>query len=815
MTDQNQELLARLLVTFRSEATEHVQAMSSGFLQLENTPIESAQYRTVIETIFRQAHSLKGAARAVKFKTIESLCQPLESIFVALRDHQIVLSTGLVDLLHRAVRLMEELTKLAQDEVRAHQPQVSNLVRKLERALARARDDASAHASSRQHTLSTPSATTPSEAVKRASSKLESSTAYPESSTTDLESSTTYSESSTTYSESSTNYPESSISYPEPLTPPRTTTVSAQIPRAGKVSTVRIATAKLDAVMRLAEEILTPRLALEQRVTELQQVVQNISLWRKQSTELQRLLRPLQRELAQHNHSDLRKLLDYLADEPVRLRVFQDQLTTTLRTTENNCRTLATTTENLQGSVKEMQLLPCAPLLEFFALQARELAREQHKSVVVNAQGGNIEVDRRLLEEIKDPLIHLVRNCIDHGIEPADQRHRLKKSPQGNITIALAQHDSGKITLTIADDGAGIDLDRLKVAAVKRNLVTATEAEQLSDTALRELIFRSGLSTNSLITDVSGRGVGMAIVREKIEQLGGSISVASSIGHGTTFTLILPISLATFRGMLITLSQQTFIIPSVHVDCALRIAAHEVHHVNQGDTVNIHGQALALVRLHDLLGLPRAPTDNLETLLVVVLGRGEQRVAFQVDEVLGEQEVLVKGLGPQLRRVPNIVGASVLGNGAVAPILQVTDLLDAAMRPGQPRESVVTSAPARQQTILVAEDSITSRSLMKNILEAAGYQVATAVDGLDAYTTLKTQPFDLLVSDVDMPRMSGFDLTAKLRADAHLAELPVILVTTLDSRADRERGIDVGANAYIVKSSFDQDNLLEVIQRLI
>lgn len=815
MTDKNQELLARLLVTFRSEATEHVQAMSSGLLQLEHLPADDAQYGTAIETIFRQAHSLKGAARAVKFKTIESLCQPLESIFVALRDHHIFLTTTLVDLLHQAVRLIAELTQLAQDEARVRQSQVSILVRQLERALARARDDVSiAPLSAGQQAASAPPAT--SEPIKPAPF-------YSETSTSELESSTSYSESSTSYSEPSASNTEPSVSHKKPsarytkplASSPDITAASAPIPSVGKVSTVRIATTKLDAVMRLAEEMLTPRLALTQHVTELQQLAQDISLWRKQSTELQRLLRPLQRELAQDHHPALRKLLDYLADEPVRLRVLQDQLTNTLRTTENNCRTLATTTEHLQRSVKEMQLLPCAPLLEFFALQARELAREQHKSVVVNAEGGDIEVDRRLLDEIKDPLIHLVRNCIDHGIEPTEQRRQLNKSPQGNITIALAQHDSGKITLTIADDGAGIDPHRLKAAAVKRNLITLEEAEQLSEAALLELIFRSGLSTSSLITDVSGRGVGMAIVREKIEQLGGSITLASSTGRGTRFTLVLPITLATFRGMLITLAQQTFIIPSVHVDCALRIAAHEVHHVNQGDTVNIHGQATALVRLHDLLALPCVPLDNRETLLVVVLGRGEHRVAFQVDEVLGEQEVLVKGLGPQLRRVPNIVGASVLGNGAVAPILQVADLLDAALRPGQPKASAVTPVPARQQNILVAEDSITSRSLMKNILETAGYQVVTAVDGIDAYTTLKTQPFDLLVSDVDMPRMSGFDLTAKLRADVHLAELPVILVTTLDSREDRERGIDVGANAYIVKSSFDQYNLLEVIQRLI
>lgn len=772
MSDKNQELIARLLVIFRSEATEQVQAMSSSLLLLEGLPAEGAHYQDTIETIFRQAHSLKGAARAVKFTPIELLCQPLESILSALRDKSLLLSTALVDLLHQAIKLIADLTPLSLEEARTHQPRVSMMVRQLERALASPDENKQIPAQSLPP-VSPSLALTTSAVISTELSSTESS---------------------------HQQNPD----------------VAPAHPRSSKViSTVRIATAKLDAVMRLAEEMLTPRLALEQRVTELQQVADDIGVWRKQSKELQRLLSPLQRELEQQDNPTLRKLLDYVADEQVRMRALQDQVTTTLRATANDRRTLAAMTENLQHRVKDMQLLPCAPLLEAFALQARELAREQDKNVVVTTQGGNIEVDRRLLEEIKDPLIHLARNCIDHGIEKSDERHRLKKSSSGNINVAIAQRDSNKITLTITDDGAGIDADQLVSSALARGLITAEEAKDLSKTAAMELMFRSGLSTSKLITDVSGRGLGMAIVKEKIEQLGGNIAIASEAGQGTTFTIVLPINLATFRGLLVTVAEQTFILPSVYVDCALRIATEDIHHINLGHTVNVHGQAMALVWLHDFLSRPRSSVDDSESVLAVVLGRGDQRVAFRVDEVLGEQEVLVKGLGPQLRRVRNISGASVLGNGTVAAVLNVVDLLDAAAHPLQLTPPVAAPAASRQQSILVVEDSITSRSLMKNILETAGYQVVTAVDGIDAYTTLKTQPFDLVVSDVDMPRMNGFDLTAKLRADNQLAEIPVILVTTLDSREDRERGVDAGANAYIVKSSFDQNNLLEVIQRLI
>jgi two-component system chemotaxis sensor kinase CheA len=239
--------------------------------------------------------------------------------------------------------------------------------------------------------------------------------------------------------------------------------------------------------------------------------------------------------------------------------------------------------------------------------------------------------------------------------------------------------------------------------------------------------------------------------------------------------------------------------------------------VENRETIPLGGQALSLARLGDVLELPRKDEPG-DTVLAVVLGSSLARIAFQVDEVLGEQEVLVKTLGPQLARVRNVAGASVLGSGQVVPVLNVPDLIQSATKLAATARAPAAAAKlteTRKRAVLVVEDSITSRSLLKNILESAGYSVATAVDGIDAYTALKTATFDLVVSDVEMPRMDGFGLTAKIRADKHLSELPVVLVTALEQREHRERGIEVGASAYIVKSSFDQSNLLEVVRRLI
>jgi two-component system chemotaxis sensor kinase CheA len=321
-----------------------------------------------------------------------------------------------------------------------------------------------------------------------------------------------------------------------------------------------------------------------------------------------------------------------------------------------------------------------------------------------------------------------------------------------------------------------------------------------------------------MITELSGRGLGLAIVSEKAEKLGGRVAIESRRGSGTTIRMTLPLTLATFRGVLIEAARRLFIIPTAQVERVTRFEPQAVQTVEGRRTLVLNGRVVALADLADVLQLPaaRQDADRPEATPVLVLGAGEQRVAFAVDAVLDEREVLVKRLAKPLSRVRNIAGATVLGSGEVAPILNVPDLLKSARIAGAALLAPASAQPAEAtaKRILVAEDSITSRMLLKGILESAGYNVKTAVDGIEAYTALRAEDFDLLVSDVEMPRMNGFDLTARIRAVSTLAELPVVLVTALESREDRERGIDVGANAYLVKSSLNQSNLLEAVRRL-
>ncbi|HQT26338.1 MAG TPA: response regulator, partial [Burkholderiales bacterium] len=430
--------------------------------------------------------------------------------------------------------------------------------------------------------------------------------------------------------------------------------------------------------------------------------------------------------------------------------------------------------------------------------------RELGKNAGLEIRGREIEIDRRILEEIKEPLIHLLRNAADHGIEAPEERMAKGKPPEGRIAITLSQKDGGKVEIAVSDDGAGIDPEKVRASGRKLGLLADEE-----NGSIAPLLFSSGFSTSPAVTGLSGRGLGLAIVLEKVEKLGGRIDVDASLDSGTVFRILLPLTLATFRGVLVTAGGRHFVIPSSAIGRILRVERKAVTSVENLETVEMEKEALPVSNLAELLELEVTDPPGSHVPLIV-LSRAGEKTGLSVEAVLGEQEVLVKSLGPQLIRVRNVSGACLLGTGEIVPVLNASDLMKSARKnPG-----VRPARRERRKRILVAEDSITSRTLLKGILESAGYEVSTAVDGIDAQLQLKNGSFDLLVSDVDMPGMNGFDLTAEIRSDTNLSSLPVVLVTSLDSREHREKGAEVGASAYIVKSSFEQSDFVEAVGRL-
>ena len=381
--------------------------------------------------------------------------------------------------------------------------------------------------------------------------------------------------------------------------------------------------------------------------------------------------------------------------------------------------------------------------------------------------------------------------------------------------------------LQVSDDGAGINRERVKDKAIAAGLIGDAEAETLSDDETLRLIFSPGLSTSATVTQLSGRGVGMDVVRKNVEALQGQVDIDSTLGSGTTITLTLPLTLATTQVLLAQVGDQTYGIPISAVERILRIQPSAISKVAGRPAIVVDSEPVSLARLAEVLERPpsEAPTKNGESVRmpVVILRSGKNRIAFLVDDVVGQQEMVVKSLGKQLARVRNVAGATILGSGRVMMTLNPVDLLKAARQAkgkaaAAPR-AAATAASVKQpkrKTVLVADDSLSTRTLEKNILETAGYKVLVAADGMEALSILNsTGGCDLIVSDVLMPCMTGIELTAAVRKDSKLKKIPVILVTSLDSREDKERGIEVGADAYIVKSNFDQSNLLQTIAQLI
>lgn len=756
----DKELLTKLRAIFKVEAEEHVNAISSGLVELERASSPERQME-IVERVFREAHSLKGAARAVNLVNIEGVCQSLESLFEQLKSRKTALSAELFDHLHGMADALGAL--LAGED-----------------ADSRRADEIEAGGAAGQRPLQ--SAET---AVSRPPAIL------------------------------------------QPENPPEPGRFAEQ--KEGSPETLRVSASKLESLLRRTEELIPMKAAAAQRLTELREIDQMLGSWETEWRDIRRqahTLPSLTNEQSRHEPKPSANGRAYTQSSPSKLLAFLDRNETALSSVkqkldvlgkrlEYDRRTFERAADDLLEDIRQVSMLPFSTLLESFPKLVRDLGRDCGKDAELTIVGGEIEIDRRILQEMKDPLIHMFRNCIDHGIETPDRRKEKGKQPRATIRITISLKSAVKVEIAVSDDGAGLDLQKVRAVSAKLGIVAEEDAGETDEQRAERLIFKSGFSTSPMVTEISGRGLGLAIVREKTERVGGTVSVESQPGAGTTFRLTLPLTLARFRGILVRVGESLFVLPTRHVQRVLRVSKEEIKTAENCETIRVNGRPAPAVRLSDIVGVPRANigADPQRKLPVLVLVWAGEQIGFFVDEILDEREILVKSLGKQLSRVRNIAGATILGTGQVLPVLDVADLMKSAVK--------ISSAPAPREAhvapkcILVAEDSITSRTLLKNILELAGYKVKTAVDGAEALNALTNEAFDLVVSDVEMPRMSGFDLTAKIRAGGRLAHLPVVLVTGLDSRQDRERGVEVGANAYIVKSSFDQGNLLEVVRRLI
>ncbi|HEX8699982.1 MAG TPA: response regulator [Myxococcaceae bacterium] len=470
--------------------------------------------------------------------------------------------------------------------------------------------------------------------------------------------------------------------------------------------------------------------------------------------------------------------------------------------------TLTQAVGGLDEEVRRARTLPFAEACAGLERTLRDVARGTGKQARLELDGGALELDRSLLQGLREPLLHLVRNAVAHGLESPEERRRAGKAEEGRVTLA-ARLSGGRVQVSVEDDGRGLDLDSIRARARAKGWEVPEDAATVA-----RLIFQPGLSTASQVTSVSGRGVGLDVVRSHVEALRGQVDVSFRPGSGTRFVLNVPLTLSTLRVLRVSAGGQRFALPAESVERLLRLAPAEVRQIEGRQVWAAEKELVPLTSLAAVLGLPaQAPRARLAT---VVLNTGHLRAALAMDEVLAEQEVLVRGLGPRVRRARHVSGVAVLPDGRMELLLQPASLVRAAE--GRPTSTSLFPLPIAQRKrprILLAEDSPTTRALEQSLLEAAGYEVLACADGAEAWERLQRTGADAVVSDVEMPRMDGFALTEAVRASPRFSRLPVVLVTARDKPEDKARGLEVGASAYVVKSAFDQTNLLETLRHLL
>lgn len=742
---------------FRDETAENIRLVGEGLLAIESLAPGDGVRREYVDAVFRAMHTIKGSARMLGFESVGRVAHTCEHILAAVREGRRELDRPLADDLLRGGDAILELVASAIDG-RAPTVDVEHLTLSLGRA---------------QHSELPPiDAPLPVPATNRPAPPADT-----------------------------------------PAAAPAQAPASPALPKSARAAgrqTIRVRVDRLDRLLNLAGELSVGRQVQSSQVQALEELAGLLG-------QQERALIALERELQQLRFSaHQREALDRHLNGALNAGDRAGQLirSNVERFTQHASQT-DQLVQDLEQEVMAARLLPISNAFTNLPRAIRDLARETGKEIELTISGETTELDRKMIEALSDPLVHLVRNAVDHGIEQPEERERAGKPRQGSIQVS-AQPVGPYVHVAIRDDGRGMNPQRLREAAVRRGQFSGEAAQLLTDQEAMELIFMPGFSTAQIITDISGRGVGMDVVRTNIVELGGQVQVSSQPGVGTTITLVLPLTLVTTRVLLVELGEHTFALPASGCQGSSWAYVDQVQTVEGRAMVPYEGRLAALLRLADLLDIGGArPFPAHHRMPTVVVGTTQRPLALLVDRLLDEREVVVKPLGPLLEKQRRFSGAIQLGDGRLILLINPVALVQVARGMSLATTVVKHDDARRHARLLVADDSFTTRELIRTILQSAGYDVTTAVDGLDALDKLRHDTYDLVVSDVEMPRVDGFQLTLRIRTDLGLADLPVIIVTSLASETHRRRGLEVGAQAYIVKSQFNQSNLLETVQQLL
>ena len=757
----DRELLQRrLMVTFLEEVDELIRALDRDVLALETAPAGEPR-QALINVVFRAMHSMKGAARAVGVATVEQTCHALEHQLSPVRDGAQPMSPELVELLLAAVDALRD-------------------------AAARLRDGSGLAGSP----------------IDQLAARLAGGNGAPATA-------------------AAAPSPASSDPPSEPL---------ATAAGRDAETMVRVSADKLDIVLARSAELLVARGRIEARERELASTAELVDRLAADVRAVQKPLRRLLRSAGRGAGADNAHALPGAGvgraySMPVRIESALFRIQGTVRTLKTqlerataseiqDVRVLRQAAAPLDEALHRLRMFAFGQACEGLQRATRDLAKASDKQIELVIEGGDVELDRAILDGLRAPLLHLVRNAVHHGIESRDERLRAGKPALARITVAAHLRNS-QVDVTVDDDGRGLDLDAIRDELRRRRMPEPADPQDLART-----IFQPGFSTASQVTSISGRGVGLDVVASSVGELHGTVDVGWQPGRGTRLTLAVPLTLTRIRALAVVAGGQTFAFPGTNVHKVLQLRRSDLLSIEGMPAMVVAGRPIAVWSLAEVLGVPHAAelASGRGHTPAVVVASGEKRAAFLVDQLLAEQEMVIKPLGRRLAGIELVAGATILPSGKLGLILNAAAVIQRAHAPDRDRSAArpdAEAADARRKRLLVVDDVVTTRSLIKSLLEAAGYDVNIAADGADAWRVLQEHGADVVVTDIEMPRMDGFELTRQIRDSERFHDLPVVLITGLDSQRDKERGVAAGANAYLVKSDFDQRNLIDAIGRLV
>lgn len=586
------------------------------------------------------------------------------------------------------------------------------------------------------------------------------------------------------------------------------------------IKTLRVDSSKLDSLVNLVNELTTTKIRTKKHLHELSRLSEEVDEWQKNISKVLNYLNYYEKKYAQSPLADgsnlflTKQLIGLFSENSKNIQEIVSRVTGLSKMIQEDDTKTHLTIDNLANMVKNIRVLPLATVFHLFGRMVRDIAQEKNKLIEFEIIGSETSTDKKIIEEIKTPLIHIIRNAIDHGIETPEERKALGKNPTGKILLRASQSNS-KIIIEIQDDGRGINFVKLKEKAVQKGFLTQEEVDSMSDEQITNIIFAPGFSTGDEITNISGRGIGLDVVQSKIAQLNGKVSVISELNKGCCVQIELPTTMSIVNVFLVESSSQTFAIPIEVINTVLRKNEDEIITGTNKRTIIFKDETIPLYDLAEILNLPKKEV-NKDKVTIIIIESNNKMIAISVDKLIGEQEILHKKLSAPFYKLKNVSGITTLISGDVCLILNIADIIKStsSMRIS-PKITTKKKAKNNSFKILLVDDSATTRTLEKNILSKAGYVIETAENPIEAFEKMKAENFDLIISDLEMPEMNGIEYLERIKTDEMYSDIPVIMLSSIISDELKEKAISLGAKEYISKNGFNQEYLQDIVSKVL